>query len=341
MSRILVVGPSWVGDMVMAQTLFKLLRREDPDCRISVLAPAWSAPVTRRMPEVEESIAMPVGHGRLEIGARWRLARSLRGRFDRAIVLPGSFKSALVPWLAGVPGRTGYTGEQRYGLLNDRRVLDKDAMPLHLQRVAALALPAEAPAPSLEDLPWPALVVDSGERDAAAKRLGVDPRQPLVALCPGAEFGPAKQWPAAHFAALARAQLDAGRQVAIFGSANDAAVAAEIREAAPGVIDLTGKTSLGEAIDLLSLARHVVTNDSGLMHVAAATGSHVVALYGSSSDDYTPPLHTGAHRIALDLDCRPCFQRHCPLGHLNCLNGISPERVGALLSETPADALPA
>jgi heptosyltransferase-2 len=335
MERILVVGPSWVGDMVMAQSLFRLLEQESAGCRISVLAPAWSAPVTARMPEVAESIAMTVGHGSLRIGERWRLGRALRGRFDRAIILPGSFKSALVPWLAGVPLRTGYTGEQRYGLLNDRRRLDREAMPLHLQRVAALALPQGAPPPAPDAIPWPRLRIDPVERDGAAKRHGIDRDTPLVALCPGAEFGPAKQWPAAHFAALAGDQLARGRQVAVFGSERDAEVAARIRVAAPGALDLTGRTSLGEAIDLLSLAAHVVTNDSGLMHVAAAVGSHVVAIYGSSSDQYTPPLHPAADRLGLSLDCRPCFQRQCPLGHLECLNGIPAERVSAMLEESP------
>ena len=334
MERILVVGPSWVGDMVMAQSLFRLLRREAPDCRISVLAPAWSAPVTERMAEVADSVAMPVGHGRLALGARWRLARSIRGRYDRAIVLPGSFKSALVPWFAGIPRRTGYTGEQRYGLLNDRRALDRAAMPFHLQRVAALALPRGAAPLPLDAIPWPELRIDPAQRAEAAARHGIDPGKPLVALCPGAEFGPAKQWPASHFASVASAQLERGNQVAIFGSQRDARIAGHIIEAAPATTDLTGRTGLGEAIDLISLAAHVVTNDSGLMHVAAAVGAHLVAIYGSSSDGYTPPLHTGASRLGRSLDCRPCFQRECPLGHLDCLRGISPGEVNAILESS-------
>ena len=333
MKRVLVVGPSWVGDMVMAQSLFRVLRRGSAECRISVLAPGWSAPVTARMPEVAETIAMPVGHGRLGIGSRWRLARRLRGHFEQAIILPGSFKSALVPWFARIPLRTGYTGEQRFGLLNDRRALDRGAMPFHLQRVAGLGLPASAPPQSLETIPWPALRIDPMIRDVAARQHGIAPDMPMVALCPGAEFGPAKQWPQRHFAGVARAQLDRGRQVVIFGSDRDSGIAGRIRELAPGTRDLTGKTGLGEAIDLLSLADHVVTNDSGLMHIAAAVGAHVIAIYGSSSDGYTPPLHPAADRLGRSLSCRPCFQRECPLGHLDCLNGIDPGEVNALIED--------
>lgn len=319
--------------MVMAQSLFMLLKQQQPDCRISVLAPAWSEPVTARMPEVFESIAMPVGHGRLGLGARWHLARSLRGQFDRAIILPGSFKSALLPWLARIPIRTGYTGEQRYGLLTDRRVLHKDRMPYHLQRVAALASPRQNPVEPLESIPWPRLRIDPDSRRKTAEGFGLDPDLPLLALCPGAEFGPAKQWPAEYFGGVAAAQIKSGMVVVVFGSAKDSPAATLISELAPGVVDLTGKTSLGEAIDLMSLAKGVVTNDSGLMHIAAAVGSPLLALYGSSSDVYTPPLHQSARRLARQMACRPCFQRTCPLGHTDCLKGISVESVNAELDD--------
>ena len=245
MKRVLVVGSSWVGDMVMAQSLFKVLRGGADECHISVLAPAWSAPVSARMPEVAETIAMPIGHGRLGLAARWRLARDLKGRFEQAIILPGSFKSALAPWFARIPLRTGYTGEQRFGLLNDRRTLDRDAMPFHLQRVAGLGLPASTPPQALDTIPWPVLNIDPVTRQKAAGQHGILPGVPMVAICPGAEFGPAKQWPAAYFAEVAKVSLEQGRQVVIFGSDRDSAIASRISELAPGALDLTGKTSLG------------------------------------------------------------------------------------------------
>ena len=255
MKRILVVGSSWVGDMVMAQSLFKVLRRESSDCHISVLAPEWSAPVTERMPEVADTIAMPVGHGRLGLAKRWRLARGLAGRFDQAIILPGSFKSALVPWFARIPHRTGYTGEQRYGLLTDRRTLDRDAMPFHLQRVAGLGLPATAPSLALDTIPWPALRIDPVVRREAAVRHGILSDVPMVAVCPGAEFGPAKQWPAGHFSSVAVQFSQLGWRVLLLGSANDREVCAAVARAAPACRNLAGRTSLVEAVDLLSLCK--------------------------------------------------------------------------------------
>ncbi len=325
--RFLIVGPSWVGDMVMAQSLFKIIKTEHSESTIAVLAPAWSAPVLARMPEVDSSIAMPVGHGALGLRERFRLGKQLKGEFDHAIVLPGSLKSALVPWLARIPVRTGFVGEQRYGLLNDIRKLDKKALPLHVQRVAALGKRKSAEAPTLNDIPKPKLVTDEANKIAACERVGLNPNKKTLALCPGAEFGPAKQWPIPHFASVAAWGIEQGYQLIVLGSDKDTKAAQEICQRAKGTKDLTGKTSLGDAIDLMSIASHVVSNDSGLMHIAAALDSHVIAIYGSSSDDYTPPLSDDATKLSLNLSCSPCFQRTCPLGHLDCLNKIDANKV--------------
>ncbi|MEJ2178203.1 MAG: lipopolysaccharide heptosyltransferase II [Gammaproteobacteria bacterium] len=327
MNRILVVGPSWVGDMVMAQSLFKALKKNQSNCRITVLAPAWSEPILARMPEVSASVTMPIGHGRLALGQRWRLGRSLSGQFDQAIVLPGSYKSALVPMFAGIRRRTGFRGEQRYGLLNDLRQLDKKSLPYNVQRFVALGLAPEESAVPLDLIEQPALEINLDQRSELCRRFDLAFEMTTIALCPGAEFGPAKQWPAAHFAEVARHQLDQGRQILILGSEKDQSVAGQICQQATGCIDLAGKTTLGEVIDLMSLASHVITNDSGLLHVAAAVGCHVVAIYGSSSDAFTPPLTQTADRLYLELSCRPCYQRSCPLGHLDCLNKLDPSRV--------------
>ncbi|MDD9855229.1 MAG: lipopolysaccharide heptosyltransferase II [Gammaproteobacteria bacterium] len=331
-TNLLIVGPAWVGDMVLAQCLFKAIRRADPAARITVLAPAWSAPLVARMPEVAKLVRMPLGHGEFKLRARYRLGRELRARrFARAIVLPGSFKSALPPWFARIPRRTGYVGEQRWGLLNDIRRLPKVTPPPVTAR-RFVALGRDKDAPEVDEIPRPALAVDSAAALQTAARFGLDAGAVAIALCPGAEYGPAKQWPPAHFAAVATAQLQRGRPVWIFGSAKDRAAAADInRRCAGRCADLTGRTTLGEAVDLLSLARHTVTNDSGLMHIAAAVGSHVIALYGSSSDTVTPPLTPRAHPLNLRLDCSPCFHRACPLGHTNCLNRLSPDRVLAVM----------
>ncbi|MCL4688438.1 MAG: lipopolysaccharide heptosyltransferase II [Burkholderiales bacterium] len=329
MSNTLVVSPSWIGDAVLAHPLLARLEARDPAGAIDVVAPAWASAVYGRMPEVRRVIAFPFGHGELKLGERRRFARGL-SRYDRAVVLPGSLKSALVPWFAGIPVRTGWRGEMRYGLLNDLRRLDEAALPLIVERYAALAQPAgearERP------LPAPRLAVDLAKRDAAVVKFGLAGDAPVLALAPGAEYGPAKRWPARHFAAIARRHAAAGYRVWLFGSGKDAAITAEVsRLAGAPVEDLAGRTTLDEAIDLLSLAARVVTNDSGLMHVAAALDRPMAAVFGSSSPAYTPPLSPRARVVSLNLACSPCFRRECPLGHTDCLEKLDPEQVQAAL----------
>ena len=324
--RCLVIGPSWVGDMVMAQSLFKRLKADYPDLYLAVLAPAWSEALLSRMPEVDESVEMPVGHGQVQLGIRWRLARSLKARkFDQAIVLPGSLKSALIPFFAGIATRTGFVGEQRYGLRNDIRKLDKSALPLNVERFLVLGSPShELP----EEIPIPGLEVDPVAQQAVRDKFKLDTDKSLLALCPGAEFGPAKQWPARHYAEVARQKITQGWRVTLLGSAADADICGEINSACDGAcVDLSGKTSLTEVIDVLSLCDAVVSNDSGLMHIAAALQRPLVAIYGSSSPDFTPPLSENCSMLSLSLECQPCFKRECPLGHLDCLNKLGPERI--------------
>ncbi len=333
--KILIIGPSWVGDMVMAQSLFKTIKGTQAAADITVLAPSWSLPLLARMPQVAAAIRMPIGHGELKLGVRRRLASEIRGmEFDQAIVLPGSFKSALVPAFAKIPQRTGYLGEQRWGLLTDIRPLRKSVMPMHAMRLTALGMPkSKHPLNiTLDDIPPPALSVQPEQAAQASARFALEATRPIIALCPGAQYGPAKQWPAQHFAAVARHLLRHGHQVWLFGSANDQPIAAQINHLCQQrCADLTGRTTLDQAMDLMSLATHVVSNDSGLMHIAAAIGCHVIALYGSSSAAYTPPLTPRRDLLNLNLGCSPCFQRTCPLGHLDCLNHLSPEMVLAKL----------
>lgn len=317
--------------MVMAQSLFMDLHARHPKSFIAVAAPPWTAPLLARMPEVDLTIPANFSHGKMGLGARLDLARQLREyHFDRAIVLPGSIKSALAPWLARIPQRTGYRGEMRYRLINDIRPLDKQRLPLTVQRFVFLA--GEARQQSTNDPPtWqsPRLVVDDESVSRSLDELGLKrPTTPLLALCPGAEFGPAKRWPSRHFAHLADLAHAAGFAVWLFGSDKDSDITRQIVEASDDAcIDLAGHTNLGQAIELLSLADVVVSNDSGLMHVSAALKRPLVALYGSSSPGFTPPLSNDATILTLDLDCSPCFKRECPLGHFRCLEDLDPARV--------------
>ena len=321
--RCLIVGPSWVGDMIMAQALFKSLHNRHPNLNLDVLAPAWSHGILARMPEVRQALAAPFAHGRFGLGERWRLGRELAAeRYDQAIVLPNSWKSALVPFFAGIPLRTGYVGEFRCGLLNDSHRLDKAGMPRLVDRYRALADGVD------ETVTQPRLRVDPDTQRVALARLGLDLDRPILAFCPGAEYGTAKRWPIGHYAAVARTKLDQGWQVWLFGSGKDRSTTSAINALlADHCHDLAGRTSLEAVADLLACARTVVSNDSGLMHVAAAVGVPVIALYGSTDPGYTPPLSDRARILRLGLDCSPCFKRECPLGHLDCLNKLAPEQV--------------
>jgi heptosyltransferase II len=310
-SRILVVAPNWIGDALMAQPLLARLREQQPDARLEVLAPEWVAPVARRMPEVDEVITAPFRHGALHLGKRWRLGRALKDRhYAQAIVLPNSWKAALVPFFAHIPVRSGYVGESRYGLLNRLHRNGQDAMRDHYARLAGTPGATAASA-----LPQPRLRVEAAQVAATRARFGLE--QPYVALCPGAEYGPAKRWP--YFAELA-ARLQ--RPVVLLGSANDASAAAGI-----GGKNLIGRTTLDEAIDLIAGADLVVTNDSGLMHVAAALGRPLVALFGSSSPEKTPPQPGRSRVLWLKPECSPCYERECPLGHFRCMREISVDSV--------------
>jgi heptosyltransferase II len=295
----------------MAQPLLARLREKRPGVKLDMLAPEWVAPVARRMPEVDEVIPVAFRHGALQLGSRWRLGRKLRSRgYRQAIVLPNSWKAALVPFFADIPLRAGYVGESRYGLLNLLYRNPDRTMRQHYARLAEL--PGEEPR---HPLPPACLTADPAQAAATRARFGIQP--PYAVLCPGAEYGPAKRWP--YFADLAR-QLPL--PTVLLGSRNDA-------PAADGISgrNLVGQTTLDEAIDLIAGAQYVVTNDSGLMHVAAALGRPLVALFGSSSPEKTPPQSEHSRVLWLKPECSPCFERECPLGHFRCMREIGVEQV--------------
>ena len=324
--KYLIIGPSWVGDMVMAQSLFISLKRQYPDCEIDVVSPEWSLPVLERMQEVRRGLALPVAHGKFSFFTRYRFGRSLREQqYTHAIVLPRSWKSALVPFVAKVPVRTGYKGEMRYGLLNDIRDLDERVLRQTVQRYVALGQTDSGVAP---DTPFPELMPDDTNRQHLLESLGLDLARPVIVMMPGAEYGPAKQWPIAYYAQLAHKLVAKGYQLWVLGSRKERSAGDEIAAAAGADChNLCGRTRLVDVIDLMAAAEQAVTNDSGLMHVAAATGVRVNAIYGSSTPAYTPPLTENAVVFYRGLSCSPCFDRQCRFHHYHCLTGIEPDEV--------------
>lgn len=306
--NILVIAPSWVGDMMMSHALYQQLKRQYPDCQIDVMAPDWCRPLLARMPEVREAISMPIGHGSFRLMERYQLGRGLRKRYDLAVILPNSLKSAFIPFFARIPQRRGWRGESRYIFLNDLRS-NKNDYPMMVQRYVALAF-EKGQVPNAENLPLPYPYLATNETEIAqtlalfVKQFALAEDRPMIGFCPGAEFGPAKRYPHYHYAKLAEQLIAQGYGVCLFGSKKDEAVGEQIRTALPEplqryCLNLAGQTDLNQAVDLLAHCVAVVSNDSGLMHIAAALNKPLVALYGPTSPQYTPPLSANAEVIRL------------------------------------------
>lgn len=341
--KILIIAPSWVGDMVMSQSLYITLKQQNPHCELHVMAPRWCLPLLARMPEVDRAIEMPLGHGDFALSTRWKIGRTLKNeRYDQAIVLPNSLKSALIPLFAGIPIRTGWKGESRYGFLNDLRSNKLD-FPLMVERYIALAFPKEqmSQASAIPSIPYPALQTTTADQQNTIIKHELSNAQPILGLCPGAEFGPAKRWPESYYSEIAKRWIEQNNgQVWIYGSAKDVETAEKIKSFLPADQQLkcnilAGRTSLTEAIDLLASCDTVVSNDSGLMHIAAAVKTPLVAVYGSTSPAYTPPLSDTVQIVHTEIECRPCFKRECPLKHLNCLNQLQPDQVWQSIQRLP------
>lgn len=333
-NKILIIGPAWIGDMVMAQSLFKLLKQRYPHATLDVLAPAWTFSILSCMPEVSQAIEMPITHGEVKLRSRYQLAKELRANhYDQAIVMQNSFKSALIPWLAKIPKRTGWLGECRYFVLNDARRLDKKRYPLMIEQFMALALAPNEPLPAV--YPYPEFKVETSSQEATLAKLQPLWRgRPVLALGAGAAYGPAKRWPEEYFGQVAQQKIAEGWDVWLFGSGADKPLTEKIQQMTQNqCTDLSGRTELFETINLLSLVSGVVTNDSGMMHMAAALNKPIIALYGSTSPSFTPPLSKQAKILKLDLECQPCFQRICPLGHHRCMRDLTPATVFTAMAE--------
>lgn len=376
MKKILIVSPNWLGDAIMADSLYQCLKAKHAPCSITIICPEPLVGLHQVMATVDTVIGMPIQHGQFGFWQRRAMGHSLRTQhYDQAYILPNSWKSALIPWFAKIPHRTGWLGEHRYGLLNDHRQLNKADYPLMVQRLVALSYEPNETWNKTE-YPYPQLICpqkeaqtvlekyqprqaekgenaistafQSPDRRTSGESTGMDKLVPedkatlvqqrrakkgegCVGLCPGAAYGPSKRWPIRYFAQVANALIDQGQLVWIFGSTDDRAICNEINRLTDDrCVNFAGQTSLVDALHLLSLTNCVITNDSGLMHVAAALDKRLVAIFGSSSPGFTPPLSDKATILSQDnLSCKPCFKRECPLpqNRLRCLKAIKPEQV--------------
>ncbi|MDR1057730.1 MAG: lipopolysaccharide heptosyltransferase II [Coxiellaceae bacterium] len=323
--KILIIAPSWVGDLVMSQALLRLIKDKNPECSIDVFAPLFLHPLLQRMPEVDNCLVAPFKHGELKLIERFKLAKSLRKNFyTHSYILPNSFKSALIPFFAKIPYRIGWRGEMRYFIVNCMKRSPKKT-PLMVEHYVTLGYDGNEEFTG--NFLLPKLQVRPPQRNTLSGK-------PILAMCPGVSFGDAKRWPVGHFAEVARVKKNEGWEVWIFGSDTERIIAQEIQEKCHNVcLDLTGKTDLGETADLLSLATAVLANDSGLMHIAAALSKPLVAVYGPTSPNIAPPLSDNKFKIlCLNLSCSPCEKRWCPLKYNRCMHELKPEMILKALS---------
>lgn len=331
--KYLIIAPSWVGDLIISQALFKFLKKQNKNCSIDVLSNKVLHPILKHMPEVDNYLSLPFEHGELNLFGRFRIAKELRKRsYTHSCILPNSFKSALIPFWANIPIRTGWLGEFRYILLNNIKLSAQKTQRM-VDRFVTLGIDSSEKLPN--KVSFPQLIVSQKQLEITFSNLKiVPPKRPILAICPGAEYGAAKRWPASYFAEVAKVKKSEGWEIWIFGGPKDKYFAQEIQNHSENTyLDLTGRTNLGEAIDLLSLVTIVLTNDSGLMHIAAALSIPLVAIYGSTLPAFTPPLTNKRKILSLNLACSPCFKRECPLKHVKCLRNLQPKLVLRAIDE--------
>jgi heptosyltransferase II len=342
MHGILIIAPNWIGDAVMTQPLLAAVKEQYPESTIDVLASTWVAPIYRACSEVNQVIEAKFEHKQLQWSLRKQLANDLAAKkYQVCFVLPNSLKSALIPWLANIPFRIGYRGELRFGLINlsldNPSKINRPPMVEHYLALSRL-LNEEQITSSFGNI-TPKLNVSNTAKESVEAKLSAAKISAtnIFVMCPGAEYGPTKRWPTSHFADLAQRLIasNPNSQIILLGSKGDHALAQEITSQAKQnahIHNWCGDTSLDEAIALIGMSKAVISNDSGLMHIAAALKTPQVAIFGSSDPAHTPPLSDQAKVIWLNLPCSPCHKRVCPLGHLNCLNDILPEQVFATLN---------
>jgi heptosyltransferase II len=322
---ILIVPYMWIGDFVRCHSVVKLLKARFPARPVDVLATTLCAPLADYMPGLRQAIVVDLPRGRLSFAAQRALAARLkREDYGSALIMPRTWKSALAPFLAGIPQRIGWLGEWRFGLINDLRYGERKLARM-VDRCAALALPARDTPPA--DWPLPELRVPAAEIAGWREHNGLTADGAIVALAPGA-VGPSKRWPAAAYADLARRLVAEGAAIWVLGGPAEAPLARIIADVGPQVHDLTG-SDLRNAIIALAGADAAVSNDSGLLHVAAALGTPSIGIFGPTSPWHWAPLNPLAATIetTTELPCQPCHKPTCRLLHHRCMRDIATEQV--------------
>ena len=321
--KFLIIAPSWIGDLMISQSLLKYLKKEYPDCQIDMVVKPELITLAKMMPELKNIYSLDIRHKELGLMKRYTLAKKIKKNlYSASIILPNSFKSAIIPWLANIPLRIGYNRELRSLLLNKKYSLikHKDSMVNRYLKLAE---------GSYSDNIRPLLLINSDSSESISRKYLINNSKKNIVLCPEAEYGPAKRWPANKWMQLANFYKEKNYNVYFLGKNRSLETKYQSVLKKDSIISLLGKTSLEEAAYILSIVDLVITNDSGLMHITASVNTNLISIFGSSSPFYTPPLMKDqfGEVIYKALTCSPCFKRECPLQHLNCLNNISSEEI--------------
>ncbi len=330
--NILVIGPYWVGDMIMSQVIYRQIKISNPKAKITVLAPPWSIPIALRIQAVDVIIEVPFKPGYFDLYKRYKIGKALRKRkFTQAIVIPGSWKSALVPFFANIPIRTGYLGEFRFGLLNDIRKFTGISQRI-VDHYVYLSIDYKSALPIINDLPK-LQIVPKNLNTLQHKFNIVDNNKKTLALCAGAAFGPSKQWPAEYCSDLINL-IQQDWNIWLFGSQNDQAfINSIVQNITTKVINFAGQLALPDTIDLLSSVDAIIANDSGLMHMGSSLNIPLIAIYGSTPAVKAPPISKNCIMLEQPQPCKPCYKRVCPLQHFKCMRDIIPTMVQEKLKQ--------
>jgi|TARA_B110000858_G_scaffold185732_1_gene228199 heptosyltransferase II len=321
--KFLIIAPSWIGDLIISQSLLKYLKKEYPNCQIDMIVRPELTNLVKMMPEVKNIYPLDIKHKEFGLIKRHILAKEIKKHlYSTSIILPNSFKSAIIPWLANIPVRIGYNRELRLFLLNKKYSLikHKDSMVNRYLKLAD---------GSYSDVIRPSLLINGDSSKLISRKYLINNSKKNIVLCPEAEYGSAKRWPINKWMQLANFYKEKDYNVYFLGKNKSLEIKYQNILKKDSIISLLGKTSLEEAAYILSIVDLVVTNDSGLMHITASVNTNLISIFGSSSPFYTPPLMKDqfGEVIYKALTCSPCFKRECPLQHLNCLNNISSEEI--------------